>query len=335
VAPHRVWLAFLDERHTVWSAASSAHAAVLRRMADAAVATPAHLSDERSSLAARCELLRWCLRFAESGGAGGATSLMTLARRERVYHAALGWFASPPAWRVPENRAAAERDVAALAAFADAIERDTIFAGVGSGDRAGRRSMGGLASSSGSTGATGSTSGGGGGGGGGGSLSGSGVLDVRGGMPLSPTRDAGSAAIDESDVAAALKSLHQMQQLILLLLGHEIDRYVTWANPLSRPERAFADTERHTARHRRATAKDWRAHVSAAWRVSPRVALRLADRFPHVAPLRDLLATRLSLAGIGRASSDGLAVLRAVELIRDGLSGAAAGVDPLRELVYI
>ena len=55
---HRIWLAFLDERHTVWFQSSATHVATLRRMADRAVADPALLTTSPSSLAARCLLLR-------------------------------------------------------------------------------------------------------------------------------------------------------------------------------------------------------------------------------------------------------------------------------------
>jgi hypothetical protein len=37
VEPQRIWLAFLDERHTVWFQSSATHVATLRRMADRAV----------------------------------------------------------------------------------------------------------------------------------------------------------------------------------------------------------------------------------------------------------------------------------------------------------
>jgi hypothetical protein len=37
VETHRIWLAFLDERHTVWFQSSATHVATLRRMADRAV----------------------------------------------------------------------------------------------------------------------------------------------------------------------------------------------------------------------------------------------------------------------------------------------------------
>lgn len=33
---------------------------------------------------------------------------------------------------------------------------------------------------------------------------------------------------------ASVRELQESQQLILLLLGHELDRIVTWANPLVR-----------------------------------------------------------------------------------------------------
>ena len=55
-------------------------------------------------------------------------------------------------------------------------------------------------------------------------------------------------------VLESLRALQETQQLILLLLGHEVDRGIAWANPLSRPELAFGPgVQQHAMRHRRAT----------------------------------------------------------------------------------
>jgi hypothetical protein len=67
VEPHRIWLAFLDERHTVWFQSSATHVVTLRRMDDRAFADPALLTTSPSSLAARCLLLRWCACFVDEG----------------------------------------------------------------------------------------------------------------------------------------------------------------------------------------------------------------------------------------------------------------------------
>jgi hypothetical protein len=52
VEPLCIWLAFLDERHTVWFQSSATHVATLRRMANRAFADPALLTTSPSSLAA-------------------------------------------------------------------------------------------------------------------------------------------------------------------------------------------------------------------------------------------------------------------------------------------
>jgi hypothetical protein len=40
VETHRIWLAFLDERHSVWFQNSATHVVTLRRMADRTFADP-------------------------------------------------------------------------------------------------------------------------------------------------------------------------------------------------------------------------------------------------------------------------------------------------------
>jgi hypothetical protein len=94
--PHRIWLAFLDER---WFQSSATHVATLRRMADRAVADPALLTivavESGGALPACCAD---CVRFVDEGAF--TVTLMSLLRRERLYRSALGWFGGRPtcAW---------------------------------------------------------------------------------------------------------------------------------------------------------------------------------------------------------------------------------------------
>jgi hypothetical protein len=111
----------------------------------------------------------------------------------------------------------------------------------------------------------------------------------------------------------AVEQLSDMRNLIVLLLGHEMERAVAWNNPLSRPDKAFTkDVERFAVRHRRATARDWRVHVRAAWRASVHVAVRLGDRFRHSAAVREALAARIVQSGAARLAGDGDAVTAAL-----------------------
>jgi hypothetical protein len=100
----------------------------------------------------------------------------------------------------------------------------------------------------------------------------------------------------------------------VLLLGHEMERAVTWNNPLSRPDKAFTkDVDRFTVRHRRATARDWRSYVRAAWRASVGVAMRLGDRFHHNPMVREALAARIVQSGVQKLVVDGDAVTAALQ----------------------
>jgi hypothetical protein len=96
VEPHRIWLAFLDER---WFQSSATHVATLRRMADRAVADPALLTivavESGGALPVCCA---GCSRFVDEGAF--TVTLMSLLRRERLSRSALGWFGGRPtcAW---------------------------------------------------------------------------------------------------------------------------------------------------------------------------------------------------------------------------------------------
>jgi hypothetical protein len=109
VEPHRIGLAFLDER---WFQSSATHVATLRRMADRAVADPALLTivavESGGALPACCA---GCARFVDEGAF--TVTLMSLLRRERLYRSALGWFGGRPTVRGREprrGRAVAQHD---------------------------------------------------------------------------------------------------------------------------------------------------------------------------------------------------------------------------------
>jgi len=109
VDPHRIGLAFLDER---WFQSSATHVATLRRMADCAVADPALLTivavESGGALPACCA---GCSRFVDEGAF--TVTLMSLLRCERLSRSALGWFGGRPIVRGREprrGRAVAQHD---------------------------------------------------------------------------------------------------------------------------------------------------------------------------------------------------------------------------------
>jgi hypothetical protein len=115
VEPHRIWLAFLDER---WFQSSATHVATLRRMADRAVADPALLTivavESGGALPACCA---GCARFVDEGAFYG-DAVVAAASRAAV----------PPGARlvrraadlcVVESRAEAELSLHTTVQFAD------------------------------------------------------------------------------------------------------------------------------------------------------------------------------------------------------------------------
>jgi hypothetical protein len=66
-------------------------------------------------------------------------------------------------------------------------------------------------------------------------------------------------------------------------------------------------------RHRRATARDWRSYVRAAWRASVGVAMRLGVRFRHNPMVREALAARIVQSGVQKLVVVGDAVTAALQ----------------------
>ena len=95
---------------------------------------------------------------------------------------------------------------------------------------------------------------------------------------------AGLLSVEDEKARDVLDSVRGVRDLILLLLGHEIDRLDAWHNPLSKPAKQLggalrSDIDRLSSNHTRLTARDWKRHVRVAWRVSTRVAMRLQVSF--------------------------------------------------------
>lgn len=92
--------------------------------------------------------------------------------------------------------------------------------------------------------------------------------------------------ITEKDTSSRLSErrmyLLQLVKLLQLLLGHEIDRIVTWHNPQSTIKLAVPEQDLYSpAGAFEWNTQKWRRFISLAWSVSPRLAFQLGVRFPY------------------------------------------------------
>eukprot|EP00741_Cyanophora_paradoxa_P019401 tig00021127_g18729.t1 len=121
-------------------------------------------------------------------------------------------------------------------------------------------------------------------------------------------------------------SFERRRQLVLLLVGHEVDRISAWRNPQNKPGMQLKDERSFTA-DRAIAPQQWSEMLRTAWQASPRLAVHLALRFPS-APLRP------ELEGLIKARPDLVtSVPEAIPFLVTE-ANVAANIPQLRQLVY-
>jgi len=92
------------------------------------------------------------------------------------------------------------------------------------------------------------------------------------------------------------RELNDQVGLLLMLVGHEIDRIVTWHNPLNRIRLHFDGQKEFSVACSAYVTAQWARLVKTAWRISPRLAFQLPSRFPYPKLARILEAVVLDHA---------------------------------------
>lgn len=79
------------------------------------------------------------------------------------------------------------------------------------------------------------------------------------------------------------------RDLLVSLLSHELHRMSAWYNPAKSSSLGVEDQELFIDRFALANDLDWEALFSMSWEIDPKLGFRLAQRFPSIARLQELL----------------------------------------------
>eukprot|EP01133_Synstelium_polycarpum_P009767 gene9767-11405_t len=362
--PHRIMIEFLEERFSVVRYSSSEQISILAGMLQKAIADPMMLSVAPRSLGTRFMLLLLCMRFIQ-GDHIPDPSLVAL-MRERVYLAALSWFYLSPVWYgANESSGQLEADTRLLINFCKSLQSEPIFANydkrftIGSfaKDRGSFISSTPLANNSATTNSirNGRPS----------SDRLNGTMSMS--PPNHQHHNSQSFHTSQADIIMAIKmdvvgsgigtmsstashtvsaafveamradrpvgdtrldELRRQRNLILLLVGNELERMSAWNNPINRLSLQVPEQLKFSYDNLpKGMKSSWKEYLVAAWRINPRLAIHFGSRFPQ-AKIRRILSEMVvrntkSVLGIAEA----LPLLVTQENVR-------ANIPELKYLLY-
>eukprot|EP00474_Spongospora_subterranea_P000860 CRZ01318.1 hypothetical protein [Spongospora subterranea] len=310
-APHDAWISFLLDRFDTIADCSAGSCRAVQVMLHKALSRPDFISLAPTAFSARFRMLLLGLRMVHSGQ---SQELL----RDRVMSAAFAWFTDGPRWPQHETFAQVIRDGHTIVSFIEAIRRDmsspappvqlsTVNAAAAAAASVSSR-HGALMEA---------------------------AVSVHGSVPQPsvmrsarpatdptealtlPGSDDANCNVPDADfglqpdvgdaVTVGVRSLRAHVDLLVLLMSHELHRIVAWHNPRRHPDKMLRDENLYA--HNLTTGvtqDDWRRYFSTAWQVDPHLAYRLAQRFPYVFVLRQLIRSKvrsqpLAFRSIGEA----------------------------------
>ena len=320
VEPHMVFIEFIAERLQVTKHGNREQFDILVLMILRALSKPLELNCLQHSLGAQFRLFLQCFRLIQSNSIGDDQSTKML--REHVYLAAFAWFFHPPVWYDPGSLKVVQDDVRVLMEVCNAVQLDSkpqkktssssdsvellspraTTADTGALPSAGSSSTGNVAAPP-SPGSSSSSSGG--------TLSRATLQRTRSLVEMaSSIVQAAPESITAPSNSFAERELPKRAQLLLLLIGHELDRIVAWHNPqntLKIP--LFNEAAKFTSASASGFLRaQWTQCIRTAWKISPRLAMQLGVRFPFKKVL-SMLGDAVRQNAISACMADPVAIL--------------------------
>jgi phosphatidylinositol 4-kinase A len=317
VEPHLIFIEFIAERFQVTKHSNREQFDILVLMVLRALSKPFELNCLSSALGAQFRLFLQCFRLIQANAIDDEQTSKML--RERVYLAAFAWFFHPPVWYDPGSLKVVQDDVRVLMDVCNAVQLDSRtgrkMSDTGSAELLSPRApdvasstttaSSTAASSSGATSTTQGASGTATSSTGGSSNNNSNSSSSNSGLPssgssgnigrqtLQRTRSLVEMSMSivipsapESITAPANsfaeRELPKRAQLLLLLIGHELDRIVSWHNPQNTIKiPLFNEASKFTSAAATGFLRaQWTQCIRTAWKISPRLAMQLGVRFP-------------------------------------------------------
>lgn len=246
---HLIWINFLLSHFKYLRSFSRDVINILAGMLHKSFARVDLLSSSEQSFGCRLRLLHLGLQLVQGGSDGGAPLLDLRDQqllRDRIYQAALHWFHAQPCWYDPGTPRQLRDDVQIVLDFCAALQReDQHWAEPRDVQEVVEDLSYPLATPAAKAKAT-----------------------------APNTATAASTATAKSRVA----ELQKQRNLLVFLLSHELDRIHTWHAPLGGATDALPPSGSFTTR-RSMYAPEWRTLIGTAWSLSPKLCVRLCQRF--------------------------------------------------------
>ena len=256
IAPHLTWVNFLLAHFRYLPSFSRDIVNLLASMIHKSFARPDLLSSSEKSFGCRFRLLNLGLKLIQAGGGSAASNVSSSfldlrdkqLLRDRIYHAALLWFQSNANWQDVAHPRAVREDVTIVLDFLNGLKEEEKY--WNEIITSGASTMRGVSSPK----------------------SGDHSYPIQSiGVPAGYSASGGGGSESRLDL------LTRQRNLLTFLLSHELDRIYTWYSPLA-PSTYLPPQGSFTC-HRGVYAAEWKRLISTAWEISPKLCVRIGERF--------------------------------------------------------
>ncbi|XP_052243319.1 phosphatidylinositol 4-kinase alpha-like isoform X4 [Dreissena polymorpha] len=278
VAPHSIWVKFLQERLEIAKYSSINQVNIFVTLINKSLMltvgrNPSHISRHPAALGPRLRLLSMGMSLLQGDTLPNNTCKGVL--RERVYNTALDFYAGPVI--VPTQRGLELReDVRTLVQFWNLVHSDKKYLNVNIFPTANEpepvedySSVNQMTISSADF-----------------AQSKKWLMNINSGVNTLSKKSAGSRKAQDPN-NAYMKDYLRKRNLLLSMLTSSVELFTTWLNPMELPElRVPEESKPMTWASTSVSQKIWREHARLAWDISPLLAVFMPYRFPNSDALR-------------------------------------------------